>query len=623
MKILKNNVISVFLFTVLGICFPVCIQAYIPGMVEPLWLDSPLLSIGLAHTNHISKDRRFLADYNENHQDRNKNKSTHDQEPQPLKKIGNNGILINAKKEALIGNVTGALEIFRRYIDRYPSDPVGYFEAGRLEATQKNYSEAIALTKHAVALDPGNIWFTLFLAELYQMAGNITDAVSIYEKIVAENPGNLDYFYQLAALYLQVEKYNDAIRIYNKIEENAGVSEDISLQKEKIYLHQNDLKDAENELKKLITAFPGESRYYSILAEFYMSNSMPDKALEIYKQISVIDPDNAYIHMSMADYYRKTGNKLKAFEELKLGFANPNLDVDAKINIMLSFYTVNQIYNDLRGEAFTLAEILINTHPKDPRVYSIYGDLLTQDQKFPEARETFLKALTLDSSRYAIWEQILRLDIQLGFYEHLLTYSQRANELFPEQPLPFLFAGIGYMQLKQNAEALVPLLAGAKLVVDNNDLLAQFYMYQGDALHALNRETESFTAYERSLQAKEDNAYVLNNYAYYLSLEGKELDKAEKMAKKAVTLEPENASFQDTYGWVLYKQGKFDNAREWVSKALQNKEETSAEVLEHYGDILYQLGDKALALDYWMQAKKKGKGSEWLDKKIAEKKLVE
>ena len=556
-------------------------------------------------------------------QNKEKSKSKLAPEEQVQKKIGNNAMLIKAKKEALIGNINGAQEMFRRYTANYPHDPVGFFELGRIEAMQKNYFEAISLTKQAVELDPSNIWYSLFLAELDQMIGNIPDAVKIYETIVEKYPENLDYFYQLAALYLQVERYSDAIRIYNKIQESAGISEDISIQKQKIYLYQNNLKGAENELLELISAFPGESKYYSILAEFYMGNGMAEKALEIYKKIAIIDPDNAYIHMSMADYYRKTGNKEKAFEELKMGFGNQNLDVDAKINIMLTFYTVNQIYNDLRGEAFTLSEILIRTHPKDPRTYSIYGDLLIQDQKFPEARETFLKALAIDSSRYAIWEQILRLDLQLGFYQPLVSHSQRTIELFPEQPLPFLFLGLGNMQLKQNAEALNPLSTGLKLVVDNNDLTSQFYMYQGDALHALNRDAEAFTAYERSLQANGDNAYVLNNYAYYLSLEARELDKAEKMAKKAVALEPENTSFLDTYGWVLYKQGKFEDARQWIMKAMQNKEETSAEVLEHYGDVLFKLGEPAMALDYWKQAREKGDGSEWLDKKIMEKKLFE
>lgn len=556
-------------------------------------------------------------------QKQEKKKSKKEHTSQGMANPGNPGLLIDAKKEAIIGNSKGALDLFRQYIGRYPEDPVGFFELARLESERKNFSEAVRLCREASKLDPENIWYSLFLAELYQGIAQPGEAIGIYEKIIEKNPGNLDYLYQIAALYLQLEKFQDAIRIYNQIDEKAGVSEEIALQKQKIYLHLNDLKGAEKEIRKLIAAFPDESRYYSILAEFYMANNMQDKALETYQKIAVMDPDNAYIHMSMADYYRKSGNNEKAFEELKLGFANPNLDVDTKVNILLSFYTVNQIYNDLKEQAFILSKILMETHPRDPKVFSIYGDLLVQNKQMPEARDTFLKVLALDSSRYVVWEQVLQLDLQLSEFEHLLTYSAKAIELFPDQPLPFLFSGLANLQLKKNEAALKALASGANLVVDDNDLLAQFYMYQGDALHAMKKDQDAFAAYDRSIKMKDDNAYVLNNYAYYLSLEGNELDKAEKMAKRAVTLDPENDSFQDTYGWVLFKQKKYKEAAEWILKAVQTKGEPSAEVLEHYGDVLYNLGDTSGALDYWIKAKQKGPGSELLDKKINEKKYYQ
>jgi tetratricopeptide (TPR) repeat protein len=548
-----------------------------------------------------------------------KKKSKKDQPPAIVP--GNTGMLIDAKKEAITGNIEGARDMFRRYVSRFPEDPVGYFELARIESTQRNPDEAIRLCSEATRLDPGNIWYSLFLAELYQSTSRLPEAAGIYEKIVERNSDNPDYMYQLASLYLQLEKYRDAIRIYDRIEEITGVSEEVSVQKEKIYLHLNDLKGAENEVQKLILAYPDETRYQSILAEFYISNNMPDKALVMYKKIAVADPDNAYIHMSMADYYRKTGNKEKAFEELKLGFANANLDVDTKINILLSFYNVNQLFNDLKEQAFILSKILIDVHPRDPKVYSIYGDLLTQDKKYPEAREAFLKVLALDSSRYPVWQQVLQLDMQESEYNHLLVYGNRAIELFPEQPMPYLFTGLASFQLKNYEDALKMLTAGAKLVVEDDELLASFYMYQGDAWHALKNEPEAFRAYEKSILLKDNNAYVLNNYAYYLSLRGTDLDKAEKMAKKAVTLEPENASFQDTYGWVLFMQGKYKEAGEWIQKAVQNKEDPSAEVLEHYGDVLYKLDDASGALEYWVKAKQKGPGSELLDKKITNKKL--
>jgi len=531
----------------------------------------------------------------------------------------NIGLLIDAKKEAIIGNSKSARDMFRQYTNRYPDDPVGYFELANLEARQKNFNEAVDACRTACKLDSENNWYALFLAELLQITSQTREAISIYEKIVDKNPGNVDYLYQLAALLLQEGKYSEAIRIYDRIDDEAGVSEEVTMQKHKIYLYLNNLKGAEQEVRKLIATFPDDPKYYSILAEFYMSNNMQEKALETYKKIAAMDPDNAYIHMSMADYYRKAGDKEKAFGELKLGFANPNLDVDTKVNILLTFYTVNQIYNDLKEQAFILTKILVDTHPRDPKVYSIYGDLLVQDKKLIEAREAFLKVISLDSSRYAVWEQVLQLDLNLGENEHLFEYSRRACELFPDQPLPFLFRGLANMQMKNNEAALRDFAAGANLVMDNNELLAQFYMYQGDALHAMNRDEESFMAYERSLKLFADNGYVLNNYAYYLSVKGMELEKAEKMSKKSLTIDPENSAFQDTYGWILFMQGKYQDALEWIRKAAESKEGASAEVLEHYGDVLYKTGDAAGALEYWNKAKQKGPASDLLEKKISEK----
>lgn len=545
---------------------------------------------------------------------------TGDQKTIPL---SNTGFLIEAKKEAILGNLKNAYELYRRYVARYPQDPVGMFELGRLEASQKNFLEATRLLKQANLLDPSNIWYQLFLAELYQVNSDYTSAIGVYEKIVELNPENLDYHYQLAALYLMIPKFPEAIRIYDKIEESAGISEEITIQKEKIYLQMKDLPKAEGELKKLIQAFPDETRYYSILAEFYMANNNFEKAIEIYRYISEKDPENPYIHMSMADYFRKIGKKEKAFEELKLGFANPRLDVDTKVNILLSFYTVNELFGEFKEQAFILTKILIDTHPNDAKCYSMYGDLLAQDKKFEEARNSFIKSVSLDSSKYILWEEVMRLDLQLSEFQHLVSFGQKAIELFPEQPIPYLFAGLAQLQLKSYEEALRLLNTGVKLVVNNDELQAQFYMYLGDTYHSLKNSDESDKAYEMSLKIKGDNAYVLNNYAYYLSLRGESLDKAEKMAQKAVTIDPENSSFQDTYGWVFYRLGNYAEAKLWIGKAMGDKDGPSADVLEHYGDVLFKLGDKTQAVEYWIKAKAKGEGSPFLDKKITDRKLYE
>jgi tetratricopeptide (TPR) repeat protein len=531
--------------------------------------------------------------------------------------------LIEAKKNEITGNEDKAEELFRQYIDKYPEDATAYFELARIVVNKKQVHEGIELAAKAVKLDPGNIWYKLFYAEVLQIAENYKEAIRVYEEITAAYPGNLDYSYQLAALYLIAEDYKDAIKVYDRIESQAGISEDISIQKEKIYLVLNDIPKAQHELEALVTAYPDEVKYLSILAEFYMNNKMPEKGLETYQKIEAIDPGDPYVHMSMADYYRKSGNKQKAFEELKQGFANPNLDVDSKVRILLDFFDISKLPEDSKAMVMDLAKTMVAVHPLDPKVHSIYGDLLVEDKKNEEARNEFLKVIALDSSKFLVWQELLRLDVVLEKYDHLIDYGQRAIDLFPDQAIPYLFTGIGFFQKKRYEEALKSFKGGIKLVAGNDDLEAEFYMYLGDTYHSLKDTAESDKAYEKSIQMKDDNAYVLNNYAYYLSVRNKDLEKAEAYSKKAVTLDPKNSSFQDTYGWVLFKLGRYDDAKTWVGMALEDKDGASAEVLEHYGDILYKLGDPLKALEYWIKAKLKGPGSDVLDKKISEKKLYE
>jgi tetratricopeptide (TPR) repeat protein len=531
--------------------------------------------------------------------------------------------LIDAKKYEITGDTEKAEETYRQFMNRYPEIATTYFELSRILATKKQFSEAVEYSKEAVSRDPDNLWYKIYLAELQQILGNYKDAIRLYDEIIEKDPGNMDYYYQLAALYLSADEYVKAVETYDRIEKKIGITEDISLQKERIYLGIKENAKAEKEIEALVNSFPDEPRYLAILAELYLSNGKQDKALETYKKIADVDPNNPYIHMSMADYYRKTGNKEKAFEELKLGFANPELGIDDKVNILLSFYTINQLYSDLKDEAFILAKILVETHPNEAKAHSVYADLLIQDKQNEKAREELMKVISLDSSRYVMWEEVMQLDLQMEKYDDAISLGSTAKELFPEQPGPYLLCGAAFYQKKENENAVREFMTGLKLVANNDKLLSQFYMYLGDSYHAMRNAEESYSWYEKALALDPENAYVLNNYSYYLSLTGKDLDKAEKMSKKSLSVEPDNTSFQDTYGWILFKLGKYEDAKTWVGKSIEGDESPSDEVLEHYGDVLYKLGDTMQALDYWIKAKAKGPGSGSLDKKIELKKLVE
>ena len=245
----------------------------------------------------------------------------------------------------------------------------------------------------------------------------------------------------------------------------------------------------------------------------------------------------------------------------------------------------------------------------------MYGDFLYQDNQYANARDAFKKVIELDDSKYVVWEQLLFAEAELKNNDSLLVESQKAIELFPEQPLPYLFAGSVYYQKKKWQDCVLVLEHGLFYVINNDAMLTQFFSYLGDAYYQLDDFQKSDEYYDKALKINPNNDYVLNNYAYYLSLRGEDLEKAAQMAKKATELKP-SSSNMDTYAWVLFKLGYYDEAKLWLEKAIDAGAQNNAVIIEHYGDVLWKLGMEQEALIQWKKAAEAGEGSKLLNKKV-------
>lgn len=537
-------------------------------------------------------------------------------------KGGGNELFYEATKQKILGNYDKALELYGSYLNRYPTDAAAHYEMANIYSRQGKLDKAVPLAEKAVELDGGNKWYKILLYQVYQAQLKFKDAEKVLLALLATAPDNLEYLQELTMNYIYQGDYKNALKVYDQIEAMIGITEEISQQKQRIYMLTGKTDKAIAEIEALTAAYPDETRYLEMLAELYLSSDMPDKALETYKRILETDPENPYIYISLSDYYKKKGEEEKSFEYLQAGFGNPNLDIDTKVQILLAYYTVNELYGDRKEEAFSLARLMLQAHPEDPKAWSIYADLLYQDKRLEEARDAFHKVIAIDSSKYLVWEQLLFVESELDDQEGMVRDGERAIALFPQQPLLYLFAGAGRFQQKDYAAAARHFESGAKFTVGNNKLLEQFYSYLGDTYFQLKDHAASDAAYDKALSINPNNSLVLNNYAYYLSLRKERLEDAEKMAKTAVQLDPGNSSNEDTYGWVLFQRGKYEEAREWIGKAVQNEQE-SAVVIEHYGDVLWKLGEETEAVNYWERALKAGEGSELLERKATEKKYFE
>ncbi|HEX5002113.1 MAG TPA: tetratricopeptide repeat protein [Bacteroidia bacterium] len=532
-------------------------------------------------------------------------------------------IFVNANRDKILGNYEKAADEFAQCIRIDGTNFASMYELAQIYRGAKKYSEALFFAQSAAMGDPSNTWYRTFYADLLLDTRKLPEAEKEYGSLYKDYPDRIDFGFSYAGTLLMNGKTQDAIKVYDEIEKQTGVTEELIREKQRLYLKMGNVEKAAAEIEKLIQDDPQELRYYSMLTDLYQANDMPDKALETINRMKAIDPESPQVYLALAEYYRKTNQKEKSFEQLKLAFASPQMDADVKIRIISSYLPLIDGNPEMLAQGTELGKILAETHPSNAIALAIYGDFLSMNMKFEEALKNYEASLQIDPKNFTVWQQLFICQSQINDYDGMLKYSEEALSLYPDQAIVYLFNGIALNQKKDYAGAVKSFMSGSKIVVDNDDLMFRFYSGLGDCYNELKDYVESDNFYDKALKIYPDDAFVLNNYSYYLSERGEQLDKAEKMSRHSNEIRPGQSSFEDTYAWILYKMEKYEDARTWLQKALSHGGDSSGTILEHMGDVLYRLKDTTGAVDFWNKAKMAGGGSELLDKKIKDQKLYE
>lgn len=533
------------------------------------------------------------------------------------------GYFLNGCKQKALGNYESAAHEFKEALKVFPYNSAANYELACIYKLQSKNAEALPHAKAAVEKDLKNEWYHLLLIDCLHEKKRYADAALACEKLIQINPHNSAFYDQLAKEWTYAGNYNKAVKTYNTRLEKFGFDPQITLDKIKILKFQGKTGEAEKELIALIKKNPSESSFYTYLAELYQENKQDEKAMDIYRELSVKDPKNPYVKLALADYYRSRNKDSLFLKEVKAAFEMPELEVEQKRKIMISFYSVTEEYPEHKQSALELCEIMVNIHPEDARAHGLYGDFLLREGDLEKARTQYEEALKTDKNIFGIWTEIMKIDATLRDYSSLEKHSEEAKELFTTQPILYYYNGVAKQQLKKNKEAVDAFLEAKEYIVDDQELLIFIFINLGETYHSIKEYEKSDNAFNEALRMDPNNASVMNNYSYYLSLRKEKLDDAEKMAKKANELVKDNSTFLDTYGWVLFQKAKYADAKDILEKALKFGGVENGVILEHYGDTLYKNGFEKEALEYWKKAKEKSKHSDVLDKKISEKKFIE
>lgn len=496
-------------------------------------------------------------------------------------------MMTNAKLQQELGNIKEAMQLYRQLTDSSNTYAPAYFEMGRLYHAQGRPDSALACARRAVELDDNNVWYKLSLANVYEDLHNGKQLISTWERIVAQHPDNINYYYSLSDAYLKTNDVIGAINVLNRVEKKIGITEMVSVQKQKMWEAIGKSDKAQKEIEALAEAMPQETHYNATLAELNMRQKNYAKAKVYYDRVLKADPNNEYIHISLAEYYKAVNQPDKAFSELKQGFLNPRLDAKSKLQILGNFYTNEEFYGSRSKESFELMDIIMK-QCEDTTTYALfYADVLMRQEKYPEAYRQLKIHLSADSSQYEVWEALLICESMMGDRDtQMIEDSRRAAALFPLHPLPYYLQGAYATHHKDYKTGLEMLEQCEKLGFERKYLQNETLGLLGLCHYNLGNLDKAWHYFEITIKEFPDDIVTLNNYAYYLSEKDTLLNHALEMSAKTIQKEPDNPTYLDTYAWILHQQGKDKEALPYIDKALKLSTDPS-ETLKSHQEIIH------------------------------------
>ncbi len=504
------------------------------------------------------------------------------------------------------GDLDAAFEMYSHCLQIHPTSAVTLFELAKFYMFLGQQQKGEKALADAVSLAPENYWYKETLAAYYQNKGENEKAISVVEDMATQFPSRLEPLVALVDLYTRTKNYEQVIHSLNRLETLDGKSEQISMEKFRMYLAMDNREQAFLEIENLAKEYPYDMRYLTILGDVYMENGKPDEAYATYQKVLKEEPEYAPALLSMASYYEKQGRDSLYKVQLNSVLLNEKIESNTKMNLMRQLIIRSEQTDKDSTQIIGLFNAMLEQEQENADIAMLAAQYLLSKKMEEESKPVLRKVLELDPENKPAYLQLLSFAINKQDMDEVIAVCTPAVEYMPDALEFYYYLGIGHYQKEQKDEALEVFKKGVRQVTPQSDkaMVSDFYSIMGDLYHLKKMNAEAYAAYDSALVYKDDNIGALNNYAYYLSLEKKDLDKAEEMSYRTVKAEPNNATYLDTYAWILFEKGKYTEARIYIDQAIQHGTDNSSVVVEHCGDIYYHCGETDKALEFWKEAEK-------------------
>ncbi|MBP3553515.1 MAG: tetratricopeptide repeat protein [Bacteroidaceae bacterium] len=532
---------------------------------------------------------------------------------------------LEATRQREAGNHADALALYEHCLSINPQSAAVMYELAQYYAFLQQPERSRVLLEKAVELQPDNFWYRQTLGAYYRSIKEMDKAIAVYEEMSTQFPARGELLMMLMDLYSQQKDYPNLIKTLDRLEVKEGKSEQLSMEKYRIYLQMGDKENAFREMENLSKEYPNDVRYRVMLGDSYLDNERPDEAYAIFQAALAEDPENAQAQLSMASYYERMGMDSLFYLQQEAVLMNSKLGSSVKAEVMRRIILQNEQTGKDSTRVLQLFDRMLSVPQEDATIATLCYSYMQHKQMDDSVGVPVLeKILEVEPDNIAARYSLLMVAVRKNDYAEAVRICEPAIQYNPEELAFYYYLGISYFQVERNLDALAVLQKGVTQVTPESDkkLVSDFYTFIGDLHHSMEKQEACYEAYDSALVYNPDNIGVLNNYAYFLSLERRNLDKAEEMSFRTVKAEPKNDTYLDTYAWILFEKERYTEARIYIDEAMKNGGGESATIVEHSGDIYYMLGEVDKALEFWKQAAGMEHESATLERKIKLKKYI-
>jgi tetratricopeptide (TPR) repeat protein len=500
---------------------------------------------------------------------------------------------VDASLKNIKGDHRGAIQGYLKLLKKQPENAAINYAISKNFVGLGMLDSARYYSEKTLQLEPSSAYYLKYLAVLSHRMNDFSRASVLFRKLADLEPGNIDSLSLLALEYLSADQPEKSLEVFQEILRLDPKNKATRAQVLLMEIQLSHYKDAIGTLSSLIDKSDGQEKLRLTLGELYIQTAQYELAYKTFRELIMDNPDFIPAWLSLLEVSVKKKENTVFANDLDQFFSRGKIPLKQKIDLANLFLVRSSRDTTFTAPARTMISEISRLYPSNSEVLMLSARFRIQQKEAVAAEQELRRALMLNPEDIDIWEELISsLFVQKKFTEaRELVY--RIKKHFPALKTrnmviesEVLFQTGRY----KNCASLLEKALVQKDIRKEKWLFVQAATILAFCYDRLDMPDKSIAIYEKILEVDPGNNLMMNNLAYVLATQGKELQKAKELAIKAVRAEPENASFIDTLGWIYYMQGEYERAREELEKAaaLNGNE---PEILDHLADVYEKLGN--------------------------------